>query len=139
MSQIGRARRCFVDTIEKLQQPTRAVPILLDLPPRVVRLVYNEQIVRCRREKAVLIFPPPREMTRDDQHPLSGKRVFACLERPNVVGVRSEHLPFVESWDPEAELLEELVLPLPTDACRGEDQGVLNLSTEQQATQRHSR
>ncbi len=136
--QPDRSRRVlFVDAVEQLQQPAGPVPILVRVVPTgVVRLVYYKKVERGRGEDELLLLGAPREMTRREEQRVLGVRVRSG--GPHVIGVRAVDLPLVEPRHPQRELLEQLVLPLPADVGRREDERLGDLAVQDQLPQAHA-
>ena len=90
-------------------------------------LVDDQQVVRPGGDDPLLVLGAASEVARGDQQRLPAAYGFSPAGTlGHVVGMRPVQLPSVEARHPEAELLEQLVLPLPADVRGREDERASN-------------
>jgi hypothetical protein len=105
---------------------------------RARRLVDNDEIPGSGREDKVLVVASPSKMTRRDKEFAVRVRVVTGMECLVIVRVNTEPPVVVVPVNPQAELFEELVLPLSADTRRRQNESPAHIPAEHQSAERHA-
>jgi hypothetical protein len=101
-------------------------------------LVDDEEVVGGRRQQQLLVLCPAGQVAGGEQERVLFVRVEVRPDWSDVVWVRAVDVPALQARHPQAELLEQLVLPLAGHIGGRQDQRPTHLTGKDEPAQRHA-